>query len=101
MIPLVFNAPAPLPSGGNIHVQPIYATSSRTTDVNDAFWNHYVARIQALGIKPTVARWYVIRAKHYIRTVSQQRLADHTPQDVINYLEKLGRRGNMADWQYR
>jgi len=43
----------------------------------------------------------VIRAEQYIRTVSHQRLADHTPQDVTNDLEKLGRGGRMTDWQYR
>jgi site-specific recombinase XerC len=57
--------------------------------------------MQAQGVKPTVVRWYVIRAEHYIRSVAHQRLEDHTPQDVTMYLEKLGRRGSMTDWQYR
>ena len=60
-----------------------------------------MARIQAQGVKPTIVRWYVIRAEHYLRALSHQRLADHTPQDVTDYLEKLGRTGRMTDWQYR
>ena len=60
-----------------------------------------MARIQALGIKPTIVRWYVIRTEPSLRTVTHQQLADHTPQDVTAYLEKLGRPGRMTDWQYR
>ncbi len=60
-----------------------------------------MAHIQAQGVKPTAVRWYVIRAEQYIHTVSPQRLADHTPQEVTDYLEKLGRTGRMTDWQYR
>jgi hypothetical protein len=64
-------------------------------------WERYVAHLQAQGVKPTVIRWYVIRADHYIRTVAHQGLAEHTPQDVTDYLENLGRTGRLTDWQYR
>jgi integron integrase len=82
-------------------MQPVEVVSSHTTDGTHDFWDRYVARIQAQGVKPTIVRWYVIRAEHYLRTVAHQRLADHTPQDVTHYLEKLGRTGRMTDWQYR
>jgi integron integrase len=82
-------------------MQPVEAVSSHPTDGNNDFWDRYVARIQTQGVKPTIVRWYVIRAEHYLRTVTHQRLADHTPQDVIHYLEKLGRTGRLTDWQYR
>ena len=82
-------------------MQPVEAVSSHPTDGNNDFWDRYVARIQTQGVKPTIVRWYVIRAEHYLRTVTHQRLADHTPQDVIHYLEKLGRTVRMTDWQYR
>jgi integron integrase len=32
--------------------------------------------------------------------MSPKRLAEHTPQDVTDYLEKLGRIGRLTDWQY-
>ena len=82
-------------------MQPIEASAGRTPETNRTFWDRYVAHMQAQGVKPTVVRWYVIRAEQYIRTVSQQRLADHTPQDVTVYLEKLGRSRSLTDWHYR
>lgn len=39
--------------------------------------------------------------KHYLQAVVHKRLADHTPQDVTDYLEKLGRIDSIADWQYQ
>ena len=68
---------------------------------SDDFWDRYVAHIRAKGVPSTAVRWYVIRAKHYLQAFLQKRLADHTPQDVTTYLEKLGRIGSIADWQYR
>jgi integron integrase len=82
-------------------MQPSKAIAGHKADAKDGFWTRYVTHMQAQGVKPTVVRWYVIRAEHYIRSVAQQRLEDHTPQDVTTYLEKLGRRGGMTDWQYR
>ena len=67
----------------------------------DGFWDRYVAHIRAKGVPSTAVRWYVIRAEHYLQAFVHKRLADHTPQDVTDYLEKLGRIGSIADWQYR
>ncbi len=85
-------------------MQVVEGVLGRKVEMNKAhhdFWERYVARIQAQGVKPTVVRWYVLRAEQYIRTVAHQRLVDHTPQDVTRYLEMLGRTGRMTDWQYR
>jgi len=60
-----------------------------------------VAHIRAKGVPSIAARWYVIRAEHYLQAFVHKRLADHTPQDVTDYLEKLGRLDSIADWQYR
>src|SRR5262245_59196737 len=82
-------------------MQPGKTIAGHKADAKDGFWTRYVTHMQAQGVKPPVVRWYVIRAEHYIRSVAQQRLEDHTPQDVTTYLEKRGRRGGMTDWQYR
>jgi hypothetical protein len=50
-------------------------------------------------VKPTALRWYGIRAEQYLQAVSHPRLTEHTPQDVTDYLEKLGS-SSMAAWQY-
>jgi len=82
-------------------MQPTDATPRYTGGTSDGFWDRYVANIRAKGVQSTAARWYVIRAEHYLQAFVHTRLADHTPQDVTDYLEKLGRIGSMADWQYR
>ena len=82
-------------------MQPVEIVSRPTPDGTPDFWDRYVARIQAQGIKPTMVRWYVIRTEHSLRTVTPQQLAEHTPQDVTAYLEQLGRTGRLTDWQYR
>src|SRR6266446_10559173 len=82
-------------------MQPTDATPRYTGGTSDGFWDRYVANIRAKGVQSTAARWYVIRAEQYLQAFVHTRLADHTPQDVTDYLEKLGRIGSMADWQYR
>jgi len=82
-------------------MQPTDATPRYTDGTRDGFWDRYVAHIRAKGVQSTAARWYVIRAEHYLQAFVHKRLADHTPQDVTDYLEKLGRIGSIADWQYR
>jgi hypothetical protein len=81
-------------------VQPTDATADPWRYPSDSFWDRYVASLRAKQVKPTAIRWYVIRAEHYLQAMSPKRLAEHTPQDVTDYLEKLGRIGRMTDWQY-
>ena len=82
-------------------MQPTDATPRYTGGTSDGFWDRYVANIRAKGVQSTAARWYVIRAEQYLQAFLHKRLADHTPQDVTDYLEKLGRIGSITDWQYR
>src|SRR5215510_2514119 len=79
---------------------PTNATSGSSHNPSDGFWDRYAARLRAQEVKPTAIRWYVIRAEQYLQAVSQKRLTEHTPQDVTDYLEKLGRIGRMTEWQY-
>jgi hypothetical protein len=76
------------------------AISGQSSNLNDGFWDRYAANLRAEGVKPTVVRWYVIRAEQYLQAVSHKRLTEHTPQDVTDYLEQLGRIGRTAAWQY-
>ena len=78
-------------------MQPTDTTLRSTGGTHDGFWDRYVAHIRAKGVPSTAVRWYVIRAEHYLQAFVHTRLADHTPQDVTDYLEKLGRIGSMAD----
>ncbi len=81
-------------------MQSTKATPGQSSNSSDGFWDRYAASLRAKEVKPTAVRWYVIRAEQYLQAVSQKRLTEHTPQDVTDYLEKLGRMGRMAEWQY-
>ena len=81
-------------------MQPTDAIPNPWCSPSDGFWDRYVTSLRAKQVKPTAVRWHVIRAEHYLQAMSHKRLAEHTPQDVTDYLEKLGRIGRMTDWQY-
>ena len=81
-------------------MQSTKATPDQSSNPRDGFWDRYAARLQTKEVTPTAVRWYVIRAEHYLQAVSHKRLPEHTSQDVTDDLEKLGRRGSMAAWQY-
>ena len=77
------------------------AIQGQPRTLSDSFWDRYAASLRAQEVQPTAVRWYVIRAEQYLQAVSHKRLTEHTPQDVTDDLEKLGRIGSIADWQYR
>src|SRR5262245_10628428 len=81
-------------------MQSTNAIPGQSSNLSDGFWDRYAASLRAKEVKPTAVRWYVIRAEQYLQAVSHKRLTAHTPQDVMDYLEKLGRCGRMAEWQY-
>ena len=81
-------------------MQSTHATPGQSRNPRDGFWDRYAASLRAQEVTPTAVRWYVIRAEHSLQAVSHKPLTEHTPQDVTDYLEKLGRIGRMAEWQY-
>jgi integron integrase len=64
------------------------------------FWDMYLERLHKQGVKPPSDRWFVIRAEEYIKA-SDKRLAAHTKEDVSSFLENLGRKDGIFDWQFR
>ena len=81
-------------------MQSAKAIPGQSSNLNKGFWDRYAASLWAKEVKPTAVRWYVIRAEQYLQAVSYKQLTEHTPQDVMDYLEKLGRIDRMAAWQY-
>lgn len=75
--------------------------SSSPTNAINRFWDKYIKYIADKGVKPSVSRWYVIRAEHYIKYSSEKKLADHGTDDVVVYLEKQGATDKISDWQFR
>jgi integron integrase len=66
-----------------------------------SFWDKYLTQILAQGAKPSTARWYVLRTEEYLRTTSHQDIEQHQSSDVLAYLEHIGRKGELEDWQFR
>ena len=64
------------------------------------FWLRYSKILIFNGISPAVVKWYVIRAKHYIRAHSEIRLLSHTSKMLDNWFVELGRNFNVEPWQF-
>lgn len=71
----------------------------RTDNPVARFWDRYIESIHNQGIKPPADRWYVRRSEQYITCYADKKLAAHTPTDVKDYLENLGRDASITDWQ--
>ncbi|VAW87766.1 hypothetical protein MNBD_GAMMA18-998 [hydrothermal vent metagenome] len=58
------------------------------------FWNQFIDILRNQGIKEESARWYVMRAEHYLAAFPDQRLVDHSASDLTEYLQELGRKNS-------
>jgi len=65
------------------------------------FWDNFIYKTKAYGIKPEFTRWYVRHAERYIKSKPGMRLAQHMPHDVENYLQAKGDMSRLEDWQYK
>ena len=74
---------------------------STSRDPIERFWDRYIELLIKQGVKESAHRWYVMRAEHYIQAFPDKKLAQHTAEDITAYLEKMGRSGDLQDWQYR
>ncbi len=72
-----------------------------SSDPVERFWDKYIELLRKQGIKESASRWYVKRAEHYIKSFPDKKLAHHSAEDITGYLEKIGRTGQLLDWQYR
>ena len=77
--------------------------SPLSTPDNDIerFWDKYYNFVTKQGVKEKLLRWYVRHCELYIASIPDRRLAQHTDDDVTNYLQQLGRSARISDWQYR
>jgi integron integrase len=64
-------------------------------------WQKFLRFVHASGIRSPADRYHVLRAEHFVRTLKNQSIEDCTAADVTRYLGDLGRRGTLADWQFR
>lgn len=65
------------------------------------FWEKYIEKTNAYGVKSEVARWYVRHVERYINAHKDIRLSTHTGVDLDLYLDEIGRNSRLKDWQFR
>jgi len=61
------------------------------------FWDRFVERARKNGVKEPALRWHVRRAEAYLKAFPGKRLAEHTREDVVGYLEQAGRLDRIKD----
>jgi integron integrase len=64
------------------------------------FWDRFVDRARGNGVKEAALRWHVLRAEAYLKAFPDKRLSEHSAEDVTGYLEGVGRKEGIADWQF-
>lgn len=65
------------------------------------FWDYYIKCVTAHGISAAKARWYVFRAEQYLYSTPRDSIVGHRKEDVIAYLDNVGREGQLEDWQFQ
>jgi hypothetical protein len=65
------------------------------------FWDKFIEKLSAYGVKPKLLRWYVRHAEQYIQAHPDRRLAAHARWDVQQYLDEKGRNPRLKDWQFQ
>ncbi|MCP4408792.1 MAG: hypothetical protein GY807_13710 [Gammaproteobacteria bacterium] len=77
----------------------------RTTPEHQAaithFWARYVEILKHQEVAKHFQRWYVIRAQAYIDAHPDLRLKQHRTSDLTQYLNVLGQKSGLKDWQFK
>ncbi len=72
-----------------------------TNLLESRFWDNYVAKLKYIGVKPTAIRWYVRYVEKYIQKQPDNKLKNHTAEDVSVYITNMQRVDYLKDWQFR
>ena len=61
--------------------------------------DEFLRRVRAAGIPENQQRWYVIRVQEYEKSRKGVPLSRHGEKDVASYLDEIGRKTRLQDWQ--
>ena len=64
-------------------------TLSSSADAVRRFWDRYLELLHKQGVKPPADRWYVIRAKGYIKANPERRLVWSTPRPTFTGISRI------------
>ena len=62
------------------------------------FWDKYISKTTAYGVKRHQAYWYVRHAEAYIKSVNGVRLSEHTSAYLESYLAQKYDKGRLQGW---
>ena len=65
----------------------------------DGFWDDYINNLLNQQIKEKNCRYIVLRAEQYLRFYAENPLAQHKPNDAIQYIRHALRSDNLTNWQ--
>ena len=63
------------------------------------FWRKYFSILKTHGIPPQSRPWFRQHVEQYIASFEDKPLRDHSAGDLTSYLEAVGRRPSLSDWQ--
>lgn len=65
------------------------------------FWERYIEKTKGYNVPSPQHRWYVKHVERYIKALHGKRLLDSSPDDLNAYLNGIGRKPNIKDWQFQ
>ena len=65
------------------------------------FWDKYISKTMAYGVKSDAARWYVRHAESYIKAFPDLKLVQHLAANVKSYFLEKSRSNRLKDWQLK
>lgn len=65
------------------------------------FWDKYIVKTKAYGVKPKATRWYVRHAEAYIAHWPDIRLSQHSASRLERYLSEKYDSHRLQGWQFR
>ncbi|MDH3377755.1 MAG: integron integrase [Gammaproteobacteria bacterium] len=65
------------------------------------FWDKYIAITSSYGVPERARRWYVRHVEVFIDAYPERRLGELDGTDVDQYLDRIGRNPDIADWRFR
>ena len=62
------------------------------------FWEKYLSKTVSYQVPERARRWYVRHAENFITAHSGRKLSSLSAQDVLDYLDVIGRNERIEDW---
>ncbi len=75
-------------------------SSSAAPERDYQIWDRFLKVLQDQGINQRYWRWYMLRVEQYLKVNNDTPLEQHTSNEVTAYLRKIGRTGQLKEWQY-